>query len=255
MAPKKAKETTPDEAAAKKEAAAAKKQAAAAKKAAGGGSESKPTVKKETKVTVTGEEAVNTIYEYLQVQNRPYSATEIFTNLHGAVGKTHVPKHLKELVERGNVVECTSGKQVVYHIVQDTDSKYSEEELAAIRSESASLSAQLATLRSQKRELDHKLAKIRSAPPLEELQEKVEALKEEIAHREEILEPLRASANDLTDEQKEAARVLEKDRDAARALYYRRKKSYKELLGIICDGLDKSPDKLIEDLGLEEVPI
>lgn len=60
-----------------------------------------------------------------------------------------------------------------------------------------------------------------------------------------MLEPLRASASELTDEQKEAAKMLERDRDSARALYYRRKKSYKELLGIICDGAEVRPEKLI----------
>jgi hypothetical protein len=42
---------------------------------------------KEEKVkTVTGDEAVVLILEYLKAQNRPFSATEVSANLHGKVG-------------------------------------------------------------------------------------------------------------------------------------------------------------------------
>lgn len=135
------------------------------------------------------------------------------------------------------------------------------------------MNAEITSLRQQKRELDHKLSKLRAAPPIEELQAKVEALKDEIGHREEILESLRASASELTDEQKEAAAAIEKERDAAKALYYRRKKSFKFLMDIICESGEIDPMKLTvsmiwvirmwtllncaiqEELGLEEYPV
>ena len=65
----------------KKEAAAKKEVASKKDDAAGKADKVKP---------VMGEEAQNLILEYLTVQNRPFSATEIQANLHGRVSFVYI---------------------------------------------------------------------------------------------------------------------------------------------------------------------
>jgi 26S proteasome regulatory subunit (ATPase 3-interacting protein) len=55
---------------------------------------------------------------YLTAQNRPYSANDIFLNLHRDVGKTAVQKALDLLVADGKVREKLNGKQKAYVVSQ-----------------------------------------------------------------------------------------------------------------------------------------
>ncbi|XP_004345612.1 hypothetical protein CAOG_06022 [Capsaspora owczarzaki ATCC 30864] len=59
------------------------------------------------------------ILDYLNKQNRPYSAIDIFNNLHGAVGKTAVTKALASLTAGEKIIEKEYGKQHVYCPRQD----------------------------------------------------------------------------------------------------------------------------------------
>ena len=79
--------------------------------------------KKEAKPKPTSDDNVATglILDYLVQQNRPYSATEISSNLHNAVTKTRTDKLLKECFERGEIGGRASGKQWVYWGLQVRD--------------------------------------------------------------------------------------------------------------------------------------
>ena len=57
--------------------------------------------------------ASEAVLQYLNVQNRPYSAIDIFNNLHKAHGQTAVKKALETLAADGKIVEKTYGKQKV----------------------------------------------------------------------------------------------------------------------------------------------
>lgn len=79
-----------------------------------------PPVKKEaeTKVKLTPEQGAAAILQYLRKENRPYSATDISSNLHNAVTKTAAAKLLKDMHERQEIEGRASGKQIVYHVIQ-----------------------------------------------------------------------------------------------------------------------------------------
>ncbi|KAI9753577.1 MAG: hypothetical protein M1815_006144 [Lichina confinis] len=57
----------------------------------------------------SADKAADMILQYLRKQNRPYSATDISSNLHNKVTKTATAKTLKELQERGYVQGRTHG--------------------------------------------------------------------------------------------------------------------------------------------------
>jgi 26S proteasome regulatory subunit (ATPase 3-interacting protein) len=67
-----------------------------------------------TKPTSDDTKACSIILNYLVSQNRPYSATEISSNLHNAVTKARTDKLLKEMFERGEIAGKASGKQWVF---------------------------------------------------------------------------------------------------------------------------------------------
>ena len=50
------------------------------------------------------------IFEYMKIQNRPYSANDVFLNLQKKVGKTQVIKLLEEMGSNGKLVEKIYGK-------------------------------------------------------------------------------------------------------------------------------------------------
>ena len=81
---------------------------------------------KEEKVKpVTGDEAVKLIAEYLKVQNRPFSATEVSANLRGKVTKTVADKLMKEMEGRKEIMmkatnadTAKKGTQFVFWAIQ-----------------------------------------------------------------------------------------------------------------------------------------
>ncbi|EFR02640.1 hypothetical protein MGYG_05637 [Nannizzia gypsea CBS 118893] len=102
------------------------------------------------------------ILKYLQQQNRPYSAIDISANLHNKVTKAYTVKALKALHER-KLLECrVSGKQMVYHAVQETANEATAEELAAMDDRITSLREQLESAKRQEKALKSELAVLNS---------------------------------------------------------------------------------------------
>lgn len=56
----------------------------------------------------------DTILDYLVKQNRPYSVTDVQTNLHNEFGKSAISKALEHLSSCGRIRAKTYNKQVVY---------------------------------------------------------------------------------------------------------------------------------------------
>ena len=72
----------------------------------------------EKEAKLTPEQSADLILNYLRKQNRPYSATDISTNLKNRVTKAAAAKLLKDLHERNEIEGRASGKQIVYHVIQ-----------------------------------------------------------------------------------------------------------------------------------------
>eukprot|EP01022_Parablepharisma_sp_SALTPOND_P028409 TRINITY_DN70920_c1_g1_i1.p1 TRINITY_DN70920_c1_g1~~TRINITY_DN70920_c1_g1_i1.p1 ORF type:complete len:325 (+),score=50.82 TRINITY_DN70920_c1_g1_i1:91-1065(+) len=90
--------------------------------------------KKRTAPKKAGGPAVNSeekdkILAYMKEQNRPYSALNVFDNLHGEIKKADVQKILDSLVKDGEVQSKDFGKFVVYLVNQDKMPTVPQEEL------------------------------------------------------------------------------------------------------------------------------
>lgn len=77
-----------------------------------------PTKKDEKEAKLTPEQSATLVLDYLRKQNRPYSATDISTNLKNRVTKAAAAKLLKDMHERHDIDGRAAGKQLVYHAVQ-----------------------------------------------------------------------------------------------------------------------------------------
>jgi len=49
--------------------------------------------------------AMDAVYKYMKMQNRPYSVNDIVTNLHNEYNKTVVQKSMEQLVTDGKLFE------------------------------------------------------------------------------------------------------------------------------------------------------
>lgn len=126
-----------------KENAAPKKDATNKRKSSGGSSSSKSASskrssggssnggkKKKKKIaTVGNEEGARMILEYMTAQNRPYSHTQVFDNLHGRVKKASVPKLLEQLANEGKLTLKCFKKTKLYLVNQDQFPAVSADEL------------------------------------------------------------------------------------------------------------------------------
>ena len=67
--------------------------------------------------------------QYLNKQNRPYNATDLQANLKAKhnISKPAVVKALASLAQKGEIVEKTYGKQVIYAAIQPEEATSGEE--------------------------------------------------------------------------------------------------------------------------------
>lgn len=74
--------------------------------------------KAEKEGKLTPEQSVALVLDYLRKQNRPYSATDISSNLKNRVTKAAATKLLKDMHERSEIDGKAAGKQLVYFAIQ-----------------------------------------------------------------------------------------------------------------------------------------
>ncbi|XP_043910853.1 homologous-pairing protein 2 homolog [Protopterus annectens] len=85
------------------------------------------------------------ILKYLNEQNRPYSAQDVFGNLqkeHG-LGKTAAVKALEQLAQQGKIKEKVYGKQKIYFADQEQFPSVSETELKTMDNQISELTSKL----------------------------------------------------------------------------------------------------------------
>ncbi|KFY23954.1 hypothetical protein V493_05539 [Pseudogymnoascus sp. VKM F-4281 (FW-2241)] len=186
-----------------------------------------------TKPTTDDAKACTIILTYLITQNRPYSATEISSNLHNAVTKARTDKLLKEMFERGEIAGKASGKQWVFWGLQDPNATSTPEELAAADSQIAAIRDMIPTLKTELKSKSTALSTLRSAPTTDALREAVQAMETEKRDKQERLRVLRAgSIKPVNVEERDAVegewKRWKRTRDA-------RKRAYLELEAMLLD--------------------
>ncbi|XP_023573731.1 homologous-pairing protein 2 homolog isoform X2 [Octodon degus] len=208
------------------------------------------------------------LLRYLQEQNRPYSAQDVFGNLqreHG-LGKAAVVKALEQLAQQGKIREKTYGKQKVYFAdqnvslrlcvhchhqalpTQDQFDTVSDADLQSLDTEIVALSAKVQGLQQSCRHMEAELKELTSALTTPEMQREIAQLKAECAGFQERLQGIKGAPVCVTPEEKEQ---VHRERRRLCREWRTRKRMAAELCDAILEGYPKSRKQFFEEVGIE----
>ncbi|ORX85690.1 TBPIP-domain-containing protein [Basidiobolus meristosporus CBS 931.73] len=204
-------------------------------------------VKKKAK-TEKVDNAEEAVLEYLRRNNRPYSATDIFNNLHGAVGKTAVQKILTQLVEKEEITGKAYGKQWVYCISQDKFETPSQEELDEMDKQIEALWQQVAQKKEENKQLASVFSGLNNSLTNSEIEERLGILEAENQKYEERLARLREGGKQISLEDK---KKIDTEFENNRKLWRARKRMFNDIFNTITEFMPGKPKDLLEEQGIE----
>uniref|UniRef100_A0A8C5JUC7 Homologous-pairing protein 2 homolog n=1 Tax=Jaculus jaculus TaxID=51337 RepID=A0A8C5JUC7_JACJA len=180
------------------------------------------------------------LLRYLQEQNRPYSAQDVFRNLqreHG-LGKAAVVKALEQLAQQGRIREKTYGKQKIYFADQDQFDTVSDADFHRLHAKIVALTAKVQSLQQSCRHME--------ITP--EMQREIQELRKECACYTERLKNIKAATNHVTPEEKEK---VYSERQKYCKEWRKHKRMATELCDAILEGYPKSKKQFFEEVGIE----
>ncbi|KAJ3813175.1 TBPIP-domain-containing protein [Lentinula aff. lateritia] len=196
-----------------------------------------------------GQEAENKVLEYVRRMNRPYGAVDVAANLKGAVPKATTQKILVALAEKGELVQKNYGKTTFFVANQAKIDTLSPEKISALEEECKKLDEENKAIASQIKAATTELTKIKNLPSDLELDEQLASLKDAIAKRTALLQPLRSGAPPISTEE-----IAQIDADWLkwREEWIRRKKTFNSFWQLATDSLPPQDTTILsEDLGIE----
>ncbi|KAJ6178380.1 Chitin synthase activator (Chs3) [Penicillium mononematosum] len=106
-------------------------------------------------------------------------AIDVSANLHNKVTKTQAAKLLRDLHEKKEIEGRVSGKQTVYHALQDPSDIISPEATAALKLDIERLEDELATLKANEKKARVALAALHAKPRISDLRQDISRLESE----------------------------------------------------------------------------
>lgn len=190
------------------------------------------------------------VLNYLQKQNRPYSANDIFLNLHKEIGKTQLQKTLDQLVEQQKIKEKLYGKQKIYVVIQDNSSKENiDKEIQELDQNIMALSGKVNSAEQDLKIKEDLVKQLNTMVSIEEA-------KDNIVNLECSITKLKEKLNILTDNKTppisndEREKIL-KDHGQLTKEWRKRKRICMDILNSILENYPKSKKDLLEEIGLE----
>ncbi|KAG5346298.1 HOP2 protein, partial [Acromyrmex charruanus] len=199
--------------------------------------------------------ATTAVYNYMKMQNRPYSVNDVVANLLNEHSKTAVQKAMDELVTKGKLFEKVYGKQKIYCVVQD--SQYDTDELMRIDKELQSHANEIETkyqeVMKEVKEQETLLASLKSSLTLEDVQKEKIALQENVKQLTHKLDKLmeKSGSEDL----QESKRKAQENLDEYSREYLKRKKICVEILDCILESYPGNKDELYEEIGIDSTTV
>ncbi|KAI6813010.1 hypothetical protein KC340_g18173 [Hortaea werneckii] len=164
----------------------------------------KKDAKEEKEAKLTPQQSADLIMDYLRKQNRPYSATDVSTNLKNRVSKAATAKLLKDMHERKEIEGRAAGKQLIYHVIQDDADEADLEKLQEMDAETSRLKSATLELKAEEKDLRQTLRQEGAQVPLPELRVAVDTLRQEEAELSARLATLKhGNTKSITIEERE----------------------------------------------------
>ncbi|XP_072752211.1 homologous-pairing protein 2 homolog [Anoplolepis gracilipes] len=196
--------------------------------------------------------AIQAVYNYMKMENKPHSLTDILTNLDNKYSKTVVQKAVDELVTDQKLFEKVYGKYKVYCIVQD--STYDTDESLRIDKEAQCCAKEnkYQEILKEMKEQEALLFSLKSSLTLEDAQKEKVTLQQnikELTHKlDELIE--NSSTVDLHDHTT-AKRKAQETLDECSRAYLKRKRIVTEIIDCILDNYPGNKDKLYDEIGID----
>ncbi|KAJ1996959.1 PSMC3 interacting protein [Coemansia thaxteri] len=199
---------------------------------------------KKTKGADSEEKAV---LDYLLKTNRPYSANDISSQLHGLVSPAQAKKVLNDLADEEKIQRKANGKQQIFFAAQtnidvpSVEEAEEEEDLIRQRSERAD------RLKEENRALASRLQVLTSALTDDQIRERIAKLSLEIKDNEERLAQLRSGEVISPAERSK----IEKEHATMLKSWLARKRIFKSISDTIAEGYPGKLKDLFDELGVE----
>uniref|UniRef100_A0A8C9SG86 Homologous-pairing protein 2 homolog n=1 Tax=Scleropages formosus TaxID=113540 RepID=A0A8C9SG86_SCLFO len=189
-------------------------------------------------------QGVAVILDYMNENNRPYSAQDVFGNLQKqlGLGKTAVVKAMEQLAQQGKIKEKVYGKQKIYFADQSQFADVSDADLGDLDGRIAELNSQVQTVTQSCKKLDAALKELQSSLTTEEMTKEVEELKQECCACRERLKGIKSADNHVTPEEKEK---VYKERNAYLKEWKKRKRLASDMIDSILEGYPKSKKQFL----------
>ncbi|KAJ1921203.1 hypothetical protein H4219_000802 [Mycoemilia scoparia] len=205
-----------------------------------------PKAKKSSSAT-KGDEAEELILDYLKKVNRPYSASDISSNLHNQVTKANAQKILISLTEENRIRGKQYGKQWVFCTNQDEIEVPSVEEAEEIDERIKELSQEVTSVKANNSALQSKINSLNNSLTDEQIIERIEELKKLNSENSSRLDELRSGDVVSVDEKKK----IEKAYEEAVKLWKQRKRMFREAFDTISENFPGEPKDLLAEIGVE----
>ncbi|CAG8484879.1 11329_t:CDS:2 [Paraglomus occultum] len=192
------------------------------------------------------------VVDYLRKQNRPYSATDIVNNLHGAITKTVAQKALNALAEKGEVTHKPYGKQSVYVINQNQFELPSSDDLASMDVKIDTLKTEIMEYTEKNKQLQSVLNGLNNSLTNEQIKERLKTLEDENKRNEERLNILRSGTKQVSSDDKKR---IDASYEMNRKFWKQRKKLFDDIFKTLMEYIPQKPQEFIEEIGIEEDPI
>ncbi|KAG0008711.1 hypothetical protein BGZ81_003913 [Podila clonocystis] len=204
--------------------------------------------KEKKTAALKGDKNEKLVLDYLIKQNRPYSITDIVSNLHNEISKTDCQKIINNLVVKDLITSKIYGKQAIYVARQDTIDTASPEQLAAVDREIAELQNKIGDRKTRNKQLSSELNLLSSAMTTEQIIERLKMLAAKNEKASQNLDLLRSGSKLVTPEAKQK---VVKELEYHRKLWRDRRRVFKEMFQQVTDNMPGKPKDLLEELDIE----
>lgn len=193
-------------------------------------------------------ETSSAVFSYLSQQNRPYSANDLHLNLHKEHGKTAIQKVVDTMVEEGKLKVKVNGKQTCYFVNQDLLPTCSDEDLAALDSQTKQVEEEVREGKEALKKVQSKLLQLGSSLTLQQAAEQLAEVTKETITLRERLSKLEGNTQVTSAEEKLAIQGAHTKTVTA---WRKRKRMASDILDSILESWPKSKASLFEDIGVD----
>ncbi|KAJ1835428.1 PSMC3 interacting protein [Coemansia sp. RSA 2711] len=187
------------------------------------------------------------VLEYLVKANRPYSANDISSQLHGLVSPAQAKKLLNDLADDGKIQRKVNGKQQIFYANQMDIEVPSVEEAEEEEENIKKLEQQVNATKDENKALAGRLHNLTNARTDDQMRERIATLTAEIKQNEERLAQLR-SGEVISPEEKKR---IETEHAAMVKQWKARKRMFKNIIDAMSEGYPGKLRDLYDELGIE----